>query len=83
MMRIIILFLFTVCLFGCNSKTNLLAPGMNKQEVVRLLGNPDSKAISGKFEVYTYKFATLSNKDFYEKIVVSFDENGILQTVRN
>lgn len=52
--------------------TNALTPGMTKQEVVNIMGDPYEKHIRGKEETYIYR---AYRGDAY----ISFDENGLLK----
>lgn len=55
------------------AKINALTPGMTKQEVVNIMGNPHYKTIDGKKEKYCYKRCGVSGG-----AVIRFDENGLL-----
>ncbi len=74
----VILLLPVLFLIACTNHkrlTNALAPGMTKEEVVRIMGNPDYKKIDGKKERYCYQ-----KECRYEGgVQIQFDENGLLQ----
>lgn len=64
--------LFFLLLVSCSShqgvNSNLLLPGMTKQEVINTIGLPYKKEARGKLEKYKYS-----------NIAVCFDENGLLK----
>lgn len=73
MNKFVVTQLSILTLVGCASSgtyvnTNLLAPGMTKQEVISALGKlPDKKEARGKKERYDYA-----------NVEICFDENGKL-----
>ena len=57
---------------------NALAPGMTKQEVVKVMGNPHYKRIDGKREQYCYQ----KECRFEGGVTVYFDEHRLLESTR-
>ncbi|WP_294087199.1 hypothetical protein [uncultured Actinobacillus sp.] len=74
MIKYIAILSCALSLVGCSSSgtyvnSNLLSPGMTKQEVISTLGAlPDKKEANGKQERYTYA-----------NVEICFDENGKLR----
>lgn len=75
-MILLVLALFIVACTNYKNLTNALAPGMTKQEVVNVMGNPYEKSIDGKKETYYY---TSGSGTFRTQAKISFDENGHLE----
>mgnify|MGYP006148132681 CR=1 FL=1 len=84
------LYLFTsICLFSCGvkfhvtqnlSESNKLSPGMNKQEIISVMGNPIKSDFEKNVEEWFYCKTGSGESD---EFVVLFIHNDVLVTKRN
>ena len=62
-MKHIVAFAFTLVLAGCagnagnQEKLNLVGLGMNKAQVVEIMGNPDTSSAQAPYEYFTYNLS--------------------------